>query len=224
VRLARSMDAPSKRRTAGSPRNKQQIYGHCRCSACRPWVLRSRAARPAAGGSPVFARLDVQAIAGLCARVGLAQSGANPEFRSAWRWCIIGSNPASMPSPSINARCGLTLASSGRPPARPAKLLRLLFRFAGQSGARLSCQTLGASRAKCNCPVITAATSSAPLAAFRAVRRGRPVPHRQANAGKSSSRARRASGCTVPAAPSKSKVVQAEVSAGCPSCGGQRKD
>jgi hypothetical protein len=46
-------------------------------------------------------------------------------------------------------RCGLTLPSSGRPPAWPAKLLRLLFRSAGQSGARLSCQTLGRTQPPC---------------------------------------------------------------------------
>jgi hypothetical protein len=138
------MDAYSKRRTVGSSRNKHQIYGHCRRSAYRPWVLRSRAARPSAGSSPSFCSPGHQDIAGLCACVGrLVQARANPEFRSGWRWGIIWSNPASKPSPSINARCGLTLPSSGRPPAWPASLLWSMFRCAGQAGGRLSCQTLG---------------------------------------------------------------------------------
>jgi hypothetical protein len=44
---------------------------------------------------------------------------------------------------SIHSLCGLTLRSSGPPPAWPASQLRLSFRLAGQSASGPSPQTLG---------------------------------------------------------------------------------
>jgi hypothetical protein len=148
--------------TAGAPRTDLGFFGlgPRSLSWSSRLVVLAQAARPLAGGSPDFARgRAVQAERSVAALTNRSyvwyenehkpKAGHSQPLRGCTAPALLSASSPWLGQVKLGSqcgkpkRCGLTLPSSGRPPAWPAKLLRLLFRSAGQSGVRLSCQTLG---------------------------------------------------------------------------------